>query len=294
MSGVGARCPRVRTPRGVALIVVLFAILLLATVTAAASSAARSSASVTIAVRAASVSKAMSESGVLAASTLVERALGRIGNDTSARARYLAEITSEGGEPFVADTLGDGAFSVVVVDVGARLDVNRAGREGWYLLLRAFTSDGEAGRAADAIDAWARGARPAPGSEDARALDALQSRDSLVAALLGRSAPPASGSDRVSAFETLDGLLEVPGIDAALLARVAPFLTVDGDGSVNRRSASPAVLAAASGSLVDTPTRLLIVSRGWMRGQPLTREIEAVYDLAPDGLRVVRWRERER
>jgi hypothetical protein len=79
-----------------------------------------------------------------------------------------------------------------------------------------------------------------------------------------------------------------------VLAQVAHLLTVDGDGSINRRAAPPEVLAAATGSLVDSPTRLLLIARGWHLGNQLTRQIEAVYDVAPDGLRLVRWREHDR
>jgi type II secretory pathway component PulK len=116
------------------------------------------------------------------------------------------------------------------------------------------------------------------------------SQDSLRASLLGRDARPSVRHP----FQSLDELLEIPGINEGLLARVASLLTVDGDGRINRRSAPPAVMAAAAGSLVDRPTRLLCVARGWQRGQALSREIQAVYEVADDGLRLVRWREQGR
>ena len=108
--------------------------------------------------------------------------------------------------------------------------------------------------------------------------------------MLGREASPG----RRRPFESLDELRELPGADVNMLAQVAEFLTVDGDGSINRRAAPPEVLASATGSLVDSPTRLLLIARGWQRGHPLTRQIEAVYDVADDGLRLVRWREHDR
>jgi hypothetical protein len=73
----------------------------------------------------------------------------------------------------------------------------------------------------------------------------------------------------------------------------ATWLTVDGDGKINRRAASREVLAAASGSLVDAPSRLLLIARGWQIGHPLSRQIEAVYEVGESGMRLVRWRERE-
>jgi hypothetical protein len=54
------------------------------------------------------------------------------------------------------------------------------------------------------------------------------------------------------------------------------------------------VLAAASGTLVDRPSRLLLISRGWRRDHVLTREIQAVYDVTGTELRLVRWREQDR
>ncbi len=212
--------------RGVALIVVLWAILLLATVTAAASSAARGSADVTSSIRAASIASAMAESGILASSTRLERTLTEFQGDSLARDAWLATV--------------------------------------------------------------------AAGSAEARDADILRARDSLVASLLGRPIDASNGPAARRAIESLDELADIPGVDVVLIERVAELLTVDGDGNVNRSAAPRSVLAAASGSLVDRPTRLLVISRGWMRGSSLTRQIEAVYDLSGDELRLVRWREHER
>ena len=278
-----------RARRGVALLVVLWTIMMLAAVTAVASSAARSSADVASARRAGTVARAMAESGIALATARIDNVLRRAAADSNARNVYLDALESNAvrGEALAADTLGDGVLAVTAVDVSARLDVNAAGLEGWYLLLRAFVGEADARRVAARVDDHIRGRN---GDRDIAAAAARAARDSLVASLLGRDVSP-TGSRRI---ESLDDLLEIPGIDLALLERIAPLLTVDGNGTINRRTASPAVLAAASGSLVDHPVRLLLVSRGWMRGHPLTREIEAVYDIAEDGLRLVRWRERER
>jgi general secretion pathway protein K len=281
--------------RGVALLVVLWAVALLATLTAVASTAARQSADVTAARRAGSIARAMAESGLVLAAARVDNGLRAAGSDSTARGAFL-----DGLEPgavrraLAADTLGDGVFAVSVVDVSARLDVNSAGREGWYLLLRQFTGDADARTIAGRIDAAVRGIDRQSGQRTdndapASARDAADVRDSLVAELLGREVPRPRGR-----IETVDDLLAIPGIDPALLGRIAPLLTVDGNGSVNRRAAPAPVIAAASGSLVDHPGRLLLVSRGWMRGHPLTREIEAVYDVTGNELRLVRWRERDR
>ena len=277
-----------RPRKGVALLMVLSTVALLATLAAVSSSAARRSADIAGARRAGSVARSMAESGIALAAARIDNALRGAGTDSAARAEFLDGLDpSAGRRPLAADTLGDGVFAVTVVDVSARLDVNNAGREGWYLLLRQFTGDGDARATAERIDAVVRGVnRPAQESPD----EGGAARDSLVASLLGRDI----AVRQRGTLQTLDDLLEIPGVDAALMHRIAPLLTVDGNGYVNRRGASPAVLAAAAGSLVDHPVRLLLVSRGWMRGHALTREIEAVYDVTGDELRLVRWRERDR
>ena len=43
----------------------------------------------------------------------------------------------------------------------------------------------------------------------------------------------------------------------------------------------------------DEPSRVLVISRGWLRGHSLTHEIQAVYAIAGNRLTLVRWRERD-
>ena len=95
-------------------------------------------------------------------------------------------------------------------------------------------------------------------------------------------------------FTSLDELLTVPGMTPAWLDALADELTVDGDGRVNRRAASPRVRAAATGALIDRPSRLLVISRGWQVERVLTREIQAVFEGSGRELRLVRWREQDR
>ena len=268
--------------------VVLWTVALLATVTAVASNAARTSADVAANLRAQAIARSMAESGIVAATALVDDTLRALASDSAARDAYLTalEPSTESAAALVQDTLGDGVFAVTVVDVSARLDVNRAGADGLRVLFRNFASDEDAARTAGAIDARVRGADVDADS----ASNARLQRDSLSAELLGRSG--SSGIRRP--FESLDELATVPGVSMDLLQRAATSLTVDGDGRVNRRAASRFVLAAASGSLVDRPSRLLFVARGWQRGHALTREVQAVFDVSENGLRLVHWREQHR
>lgn len=244
-----------RRRRGTALVAALFTIALLTTVTATVSVQARSSAGFAANQRALVVARLMAESGILAA-----------------QARLSAELR-EGLARGEADSAGLDA----VWDAVARRE---AGRDpgAWV----ADTLDDGAFEAA-VVNVSAR-------------LDVNAADGTSLDALFRQVAPPGAAA-RVTAqrpFLSLDALQETLGRDATWLSPLADQLTVDGDGRIDRRHASPAVLAAATGALVDRPTRVLLVARGWQVGHPLSREIQAVYEVAGPTLTLVRWRERDR
>ena len=85
----------------------------------------------------------------------------------------------------------------------------------------------------------------------------------------------------------------MPGVSESLARAASPHLTVDGDGRVNEVTASAQVRSAARGSLVREPSRILIISRGWTEGHPLTHEIQAVFTVSGARLLPVRRRERD-
>ncbi len=288
-------CRRAR--RGAALVVALVTIAVLASVTAIASSQARQAASVVDNRRSQATARAMAESGVLAARAHIETRLREAGADSTQRDRVFDALLAGTGS-VVQDTVGDGVFATAVVDVSARLDVNTAGADGLQQLLATVAPPGEARRLAEAIEAHVRGdasvgasgsiagATPAP----TEAMEQRLQRDSVVATMLGRA--PASRA--MQPFTSLDELLTVPGMQSAWLDALAADLTVDGDGRVNRRAASRRVLAAATGTLVDRPSRVLVIARGWRLEHVLTREIQAVFDVSGAEMRLVRWREQDR
>ncbi len=287
--------------RGAALVVALATIAVLASVTAIASSQARRAASVVGNQRSQATARAMAESGVLAARAHIETRLREAGADSTRLDRAFDALMTGNGA-VLQDTVGDGVFATAVVDVSARLDVNTAGADGLQQLLATVAPPGEARRIAEAIEARVRGdasgdvSGNAPGtvagvtSTQTEAMQQRLARDSVVAALLGR----APTSRVMRPFTSLDELLTVPGMQSAWLDALAADLTVDGDGRVNRRSASRRVLAAATGTLVDRPSRVLLIARGWRRDHVLTREIQAVFDVMGAELRLVRWREQDR
>ena len=138
----------------------------------------------------------------------------------------------------------------------------------------------------------------------------------------------------------LDELSRIAGFNDTLAERLAPYLTVWGDGSLNVNTAPRQVLAAvpelgeagakvildarglgeplASGmaaqqllrdnriggyvrstNLITIVSRVLVVSRGWTQGEPLTHEIQAVLEVSNSAgvggptLTVVQWTERD-
>jgi type II secretory pathway component PulK len=174
---------------------------------------------------------------------------------------------------------------VAVIDISSRLDVNAASADGLASLFSSYVAAGDARVMAERIVAHVRGDGERPDSMSR----ASAAQDSLVRALLGRARGPARLRHPV---ESLEELVTIAGIDPAVLARLTPLLTVDGDATVNRRSAPPSVLQAATGSVTEAPTRLLVVARGWQLGHPLTHEVQAVYDVGNQTVRLIRWRER--
>lgn len=198
------------------------------------------------------------------------------------RARLLGRYAAESGVTLATATLR--ARLAALADTTARRDyLNRLDR------ALGPAEQGALGEARFAVALVDPGARLDLNTADAQSLTVLFSAfvdplDAARAAAAVRAAP---------ALRSLDELAGLPGVDPALALRAAPYLTVDGDGSVNRAAASDTVLAAVGGDLRDEPSRLLVVSRGWRDGHPLTHEIQAVYAVQGNDLVLVRWRERE-
>jgi general secretion pathway protein K len=247
---------------------VLWLVVALAATAAAVSASARDAGRAAANARAAAVARHAAESGVVAAVAEIEARLATL-HDTLARRAYLNRLDRALATPGET-ALGDARFRVALDDVSARLDVNEAGADALAALLARVAPAPQARAAADAVDRWTGAA-------------GLESGDLAARMRAGRGRRP---------LRSLDDLRLVPGFPERLALAAAPYLTVDGDGRVNRRTAAAPVLAAARGTLVDEPSRILVISRGWRVGYPLTHEVQAVYEVAGDRLTFVRWRER--
>ena len=271
----------VRTRRGVALMLVLWLVVVLAALATGIVAETRATTSVVANLRARTTARAAAESGVAAALDELEDSLATLAADTSRRAAFLNDLDRALGahEQGALGDAGTGAvrYAVALVDVSSRIDVNEAGAESLGALFASFVGAAEAERAAEAVQLWI-GAEGASGADEgARAARARQ---------LGIERP-------VGPLRTLDDLVRVPGVSERLARAAAPHLTVDGDGRINEATASAVVMSAARGSLVQEPSRILIVSRGWTDGHPLTHEIQAVFPVSGARLLPVRRRERD-
>lgn len=253
-----------RSRRGVALVLVLWIVVILGGVSAGVVRSARTSTGIAANSRAELVARAAAESGIEAVVAAFEDTLAGF-DDPDDRRNWLNALSfSARRDSF---TLGDGRFSVNVVDVSARLDINAATESALQTFFSQFTDPAEAAAIAGAIRA---------------AIDSGSNRDT------GETFRPRN----TTPIRSLDELHEKQLVPGAILTRAAQYLTVDGDGVINARTASDTVLAAASGELRDEPSRLLLISRGWVSGHPLTREIQAVYSITGNRLVFSHWRER--
>jgi general secretion pathway protein K len=256
--------------RGVALVLVLWIVVILGGLGASVMSSSRATAGVATNIRAGVVARYAAESGIVATVAEVEARLIAF-RDSSDRQRYLNTLAIALRDPV---TLGEGQFAVVVSDPSTRLDVNAAPEDRLARLLSMFTDVGRA-------------------SETARAIRATIERPPVVAGD-GRLASPDGALRFVTPIRSLDALRRIPAVDLRALERAASYLTVDGDGTVNRQAASDTVLRVAFGEQRDEPSRLVIVSRGWQRGSPLTHEVQGVYAISGTSLVLTHWREQVR
>lgn len=259
------------TPRrGVALVLVLWIVVILGGIGTVVVRGARSTAGLALNTRASVVARYAAESGIEARVAEIEEMLATTG-DSGGRSSLLNALATTARDSIV---LGEGRAQVSIIDPSTRLDVNEAPEANLALLLSRLAALPTAASTARAIRQWIE--RPNAGSD-------------------GRIVSPGNAAPRfVTPLRSLGEMRTIPGVDVALLERAAPYLTIDGDATVNVQAASDTVIAAAFGERRNEPSRLLLVSRGWQSGHPLTHEIQAVYAISNDRLVLVHWREQER
>lgn len=309
--------------RGVALMLVLWVVVVLSAVASGVVIAARRETAVARTDRARTTGRYAAESGVEAVKAQL-RALFRRARTLEDQARAFdlleATITQWSERP-----LGPARFQVAVADLGARIDLNIASDDVLLGLFQQFVGDQRAAALVDALADWK------DEDNDPRPLGA-EAGDYARGGSLFR--PPNAPLLR------LDELTRIAGFSDSLAERLAPYLTVQGDGLLNVNTAPETVLAAVPElgrdgaevildarrrgarltsamatqqllranrvgryirytGLLTVPSRVLVVSRGWSVGDPLTHEIQAVLEIgdlaSADGpsLTVVQWTERD-
>lgn len=216
---------RRRSSSGLALVLVLQGLALLGLVTAGFLAVTRAEVRAVAAQIEAARARALADGGFEWATAMLF--LDRLAEDDAAGRLPLD------GRPVRVDLPG-GTARIAVRDVGGLVDLNGAGAELLTGLIVAVGGDDATARelAARILDYRDPDDRPEPlGAE----------RTDYAAA--GLAWPPKN-----AAFERVDEIRQIPGIDAALADRLEPLLTVhNGSGGIDPRVAPPPVLAAVPG-----------------------------------------------
>ncbi len=315
---------RLRDRRGVALMLVLWLVVVLGALAAGVVAAARSEVRVLVNVRSRSVARYAAESGIVAAAVrlteLVQAA--ETPRDQALVFGQLDGLLHDLGEV----PLGAGRFQVAVADLNARIDLNNADEQTLLGLFRQFVDASEARALVDALQDWKD--QDEERREYGAEIDAYlgmgspfvpPNRPMLRLDELTRIAGfTDSIADAIAPFVTIwsDGRVNINTAPEPVLAAVvgigpagaAAIVSGRERGEVfesmyGARSFLRAARATQTGfrltRLSTMPKRLLVVSRGWEEGQPLTHEIQAVFQVEglqlADGprLSVRYWTERD-
>ncbi|HEX6105868.1 MAG TPA: type II secretion system protein GspK [Gemmatimonadales bacterium] len=296
-----------RTRSGVALVIVLGLLIVLGTVAGEVVRAVRLEAHTVASLRARTVGRYAAESGI----ALAEQRLRTLLDSVASAPDRIALLNDR--EPWLAPlrevALGDARFGVTVADLNARLDLNHSDTTTLRNLFARFTGESRAAAIATAIReaplARLGELSAIPGVDPALALAVAPyvtvSGDGAVNV---NSAPepvlaslPALGEagarNLVQRRESGERFLSYAELRLGA-PRGAPPSGGDDVEAVMGGRATRSVAPAARLDAVMMPTRLLVISRGWQVGHPLTHEIQAVYAIIGSSLRLVSLQERDR
>jgi general secretion pathway protein K len=305
--------------RGVALALVLWLLVVLGAVAAAVVGSTRRESQMLINARARTVARYAAESGIAAGAALLQRRL-MTANGPAHQVLAFTEVNREFAELHDV-ALGNAQFSVALTNLSGRLDLNQAQTGALLGLFSQFTSRDDAEAIVAALEDWrdpddlvrsdgaeqevyARAGSPyLPRNAPLNRLDELR-RVRGVSGSLAHAVEP---------YITVTGdlLIDINGATEVVLAAI-PGIGRDGARAIQgrRRASGPftsiaevqAFLGKRHGGTTSAvpltgiavaPTRLLLVSRGWMVGHPLTHEIQAAYAVVGNQLRLQSWRERD-
>ena len=275
--------------RGVALIFVLWLLVLLGAIVAEVASQARLEAEILASLRARTVARYSAESGILAATVRIEAMLDSTRSQPE-RITTFHELAARLA-PLNDVDLGSGRFGVAVVDLNARIDLNRADAATLQGLFRQFITDKRAEEVVDLL-------KQAPLDRLGELAHIPGIDDSLALA--------------VAPYVTVwsDGFVNINSAPEPVLAALPGVSSAMARSAVRRRETGEVFVMATDpfgplggipGGLAGPPaphlsvmpSRLLIVSRGWQGGHPLSHEIQAVYAVLGARLVLRAWQERD-
>ena len=305
-----------RPRRGVALMLVLWLIVVLGTIATGVVSTTRSEADRVANLRARAAARYAAESGVLAAVARVTELLAaaRTADEQAVAFRDLDAQFAELRDV----SLGQARFGVAVIDLNARVDLNAADDVTLLGFFRQFAGGSAAPALVSALQDWKDlDERPRPGGAESADYARVGSpftpanrplrRLDEITRIIGFTDALA---DAISSHVTVhgDGKINLNTAPESVLAAV-PGLGPDGARTLLSWRAGGEVFGSIGDvgrafergrmgssvpmwTIVTIPTRLLVVSRGWQAGHPLTHEVRAVYALGNGELALRSWTER--
>src|SRR3989442_5663140 len=229
-AAAGRRAVSPLRERGVALMLVLWLIVVLGAIAVGVGALAREESNVVGNVRTRAAARYAAESGVLATRGRLQRALraAQTPQDRVLVLRRFTEPPASGRE----EVLGATRFQAVVVNLNARLDLNGADGPMLVAFLGQFVGARRADALADALQDW-------------RDEDDLVRPNRPEAAEHPRAGSPFRPTNRPLAG--LDELTRILRVSDSLATRLAPSVTVQGDGRVDLNAAPESLPAAMAG-----------------------------------------------
>jgi general secretion pathway protein K len=274
--------------------------------------------------RARAVGRYAAESGIVATRTQLRELIAAAATP-EAGTRVFPDFERQQAAQGV-QTLGSARYQVAIVDLNARVDLNASGRAVILGLLDQFVDARKAEELVEALRDWtdedevpspyggeapeylASGSPFLPPNRPLLRLDELPRirgfTDSLALVLAPYVTVHGDGRVNVNTAPrpVLAAVLGAGGVHADLFApRRQGAKTFETLAAV-RDALAPAggdAAGAQAGALTTVPSRVLIISRGWEEGRPLTHEIQAVFSIesvAQDGgvrLELRHWIERD-
>jgi general secretion pathway protein K len=284
-----------RNERGTALIFILSLLVTLGVVAAEVARSARAEAAKIAGVRARSTGRYAAESGIAVAMVRIHQLLDSAPTPAS-QVTAFRELNAY-LEQLRDSALGAARFRVTVVNLNARIDLNRSSEKMLEEFFGQFTGPLQVSTAVAALR-----------KEPIRRVGELARVPGMNSSLAFAVAP------YVTVWS--DGLIDLNAAPETVLVALQGIESATAEALVRRRESGevftsndpmrprrdmatePETMEDARGSVpvpqaITTPTRLLLISRGWRDGHPLTHEIQAAYAILGHRLVLQKWQERD-